>query len=609
MLQDAGAWAGTYASGRGITARWGGEHVISHNNAHGSADAITRVLADSSVPLDWAGAGGLAMSEGFGLWLEDAYRAEVTWNSFAGDATVSVEATAGATFEDEETLGYSLAADIANQWSRDSHINYNDMGGGVAAMIEYEHVEMWKYGLYNYSYHGVNARYNWWGDPSGPGGRGPGTGAAIEWHDYYEPVPFMWWLSHPIADLLEDKVGYFGFGVEVGQGWNTLSTPVALEDPGFASIAALGEGLDWAIAYYYDPTQANPWQQVTAGFSLYPLEGIYLKMNADDVVFFTTSPATHAPLRNLTKGQSWYLIGPTPYDESFPFTTEMVVDLALVSLEETPGGHRGYNQVVSPLVGDQSPWVYVPGMHTAPMMLGSKAYWVFMENPDTLAGFVFTPLPVDMPLWPPQPPAIGYWPEGLSFTILEWQDWPQGHSLYIYNEGDGDLKWSASNDAPWLNLNPTTGTATREEANRVEVKANALGLSPGKYTTYITITAAEAINTPQTIPVVLNVVQPPAITTLAASNITSASATLNGSLDSMGEFSSVEVRFEWWSWWQWGQTPWQTMTSAGPFSANITGLEADMGHDFIAIVRFKTPDGGYHYIYGDWLYFYTLPDA
>lgn len=38
----------------------------------------------------------------------------------------------------------------------------------------------------------VNAEYNWWGDPSGPGGAGPGTGDSVSLYVDYDP-----WLTEP----------------------------------------------------------------------------------------------------------------------------------------------------------------------------------------------------------------------------------------------------------------------------------------------------------------------------------------------------------------------------------------------------------------------------
>jgi hypothetical protein len=41
-------------------------------------------------------------------------------------------------------------------------------------------------------------------------------------------LEYSFWLTHPIADLQENRVGYYGFGFQLYEGWNTLSTPMAL---------------------------------------------------------------------------------------------------------------------------------------------------------------------------------------------------------------------------------------------------------------------------------------------------------------------------------------------------------------------------------------------
>ncbi len=47
----------------------------------------------------------------------------------------------------------------------------------------------------------MDARYNWWGDTSGPGGFGPGIGDEVsQWVDY-DP-----WLTEPVSDVEEEKI-------------------------------------------------------------------------------------------------------------------------------------------------------------------------------------------------------------------------------------------------------------------------------------------------------------------------------------------------------------------------------------------------------------------
>lgn len=66
---------------------------------------------------------------------------------------------------------------------------------------------------------------------------------------------------------------------------------------------------------------------------------------------------------------------------------------------------------------------------------------------------------------------------------------------------------------------------------------------------------------------------PPAVTTTAATIVGTTSATLNGDLSSLGTASSVQVSFEWGQTAAYGNaTPQETLTSPGPFSADLSGL-------------------------------------
>ena len=95
----------------------------------------------------------------------------------------------------------------------------------------------------------------------------------------------------------------------------------------------------------------------------------------------------------------------------------------------------------------------------------------------------------------------------------------------------------------------------------------------------------------------------PQVTTADATDITTSSATLNGSLDSLGGYTSVEVSFEW------GttsgaldqETTAETMTSTGPFSAGISGLAPDTPY------YFRAKATGSVTVYGDELSFITPP--
>ncbi|MEW6142745.1 MAG: DUF5050 domain-containing protein [Chloroflexota bacterium] len=76
---------------------------------------------------------------------------------------------------------------------------------------------------------------------------------------------------------------------------------------------------------------------------------------------------------------------------------------------------------------------------------------------------------------------------------------------------------------------------------------------------------------------------PPAVTTNAATNAASVSATLNGNLTSLGSSGTVTVKFQYGTTTSYGTstTP-QSMTATGVFSANVTGLTAGTTYNFRA---------------------------
>lgn len=78
---------------------------------------------------------------------------------------------------------------------------------------------------------------------------------------------------------------------------------------------------------------------------------------------------------------------------------------------------------------------------------------------------------------------------------------PADMTLSITNTGSGTLGWSVSDNVGWLSLAPLTGTAPASTT----LSADTTGLSEGSYTATVTITATDALNTPMTIPVTLEI--------------------------------------------------------------------------------------------------------
>jgi len=106
-------------------------------------------------------------------------------------------------------------------------------------------------------------------------------------------------------------------------------------------------------------------------------------------------------------------------------------------------------------------------------------------------------------------PVISFTPKSFSFTADGGGSNPANETLEIWNSGADTLHWTLSDDAAWLSENPTSGSSTGER-DTVVLSVDITGMSDGAYSTSITITAPEASNSPQTVPITLYVgVSPP----------------------------------------------------------------------------------------------------
>ena len=101
-------------------------------------------------------------------------------------------------------------------------------------------------------------------------------------------------------------------------------------------------------------------------------------------------------------------------------------------------------------------------------------------------------------------PSISLSPASLSASTVHGSN-ASSQSFQVGNTGGGTLSYTISDNAAWLSCTPTSGTSTGEQ-DTITVNYATSGLSAGTYSATITITAPGATNSPQTIPVSLNVV-------------------------------------------------------------------------------------------------------
>lgn len=102
-------------------------------------------------------------------------------------------------------------------------------------------------------------------------------------------------------------------------------------------------------------------------------------------------------------------------------------------------------------------------------------------------------------------PTLGVTPGSLAFSGAVGGADPAAQALSITNAGSGDLTWSVSDDAPWLTVAPTSGSAPAT----ADVSASIAGLAPGNYSGTVTVTAPGAVGSPRSIGVTLSVAAAP----------------------------------------------------------------------------------------------------
>jgi hypothetical protein len=104
-------------------------------------------------------------------------------------------------------------------------------------------------------------------------------------------------------------------------------------------------------------------------------------------------------------------------------------------------------------------------------------------------------------------PEIAVSPEQLMFQAYVGRN-PSSQNLSIRNSGGGTLNYTVTKNASWLSVSPTSGSSTgQDNSHRVSVSVG--GLSAGVRQAVITVTDPKASNSPQQVPVTLDIVPLP----------------------------------------------------------------------------------------------------
>jgi hypothetical protein len=99
------------------------------------------------------------------------------------------------------------------------------------------------------------------------------------------------------------------------------------------------------------------------------------------------------------------------------------------------------------------------------------------------------------------PPEIDLDRNKLIFGAIVNGSTPDPQVVTLTNAGGDSLNWSTTSSTSWLSVSPGSGSGDAE----LSVSVNQSGLSAGTYTGTITITDTNAVNSPQTISVTMNV--------------------------------------------------------------------------------------------------------
>jgi uncharacterized protein (TIGR03437 family) len=118
-----------------------------------------------------------------------------------------------------------------------------------------------------------------------------------------------------------------------------------------------------------------------------------------------------------------------------------------------------------------------------------------------------------------QPPSIALSTSKASFSYTLGGSAPASQLITIANAGGGTFTWSASSGAPWLTVSPGSGVGS----GTLSLGINPAGLTAQTYNSAITIIAAGATNSPQTISVVLTVNAAPVSSVVITGVVNSAS--------------------------------------------------------------------------------------
>jgi len=174
-------------------------------------------------------------------------------------------------------------------------------------------------------------------------------------------------------------------------------------------------------------------------------------------------------------------------------------DADWLSVEPTSGTSSGQLVEHTILVNKAGLAARDAGYEATISVVSSEAY----NNPQRVS--------VSLKISPQPPPEIWVRPSKMTFAVKVGKN-PSAQTLRVKNTGVGTLTYDITWDAPWLNVAPAGGSSGGEEKTHT-VSVNSKNLPEGSYQGAITISSADASNSPQRVSVSLDVSTAPSIPT------------------------------------------------------------------------------------------------
>ncbi len=181
-----------------------------------------------------------------------------------------------------------------------------------------------------------------------------------------------------------------------------------------------------------------------------------------------------------------------------------------LSVANTGGGTLSFTD------SDDASWLTVtPASGTAPRDLSAAVNVAGLTQGTytatvtvTSAGTSGSPklIPVTLTVGPPAAaPILNTSPASLTFSGVAGGANPAAQNVSVTNTGSGTLSYTATDNQTWITESPTSGTAP----GSVAVSVSSAGLAAGTYTGTVQVASAGATGSPKSIPVTLNLSQPP----------------------------------------------------------------------------------------------------